>query len=347
MKKYISILLLATLFLAACSTASGTASTETTTPSATVSKEATSDASSSFPVTIKNCGNTLTFDAPPKRAVTMYSNIAEILLRLGLENQIIGTVSKGNTEPVWPPLADAYARVPAIETSNYGVPREIMLAAQPDFVFGDDPTYYYDAANGFATPEELKAIGAQIYTLTGSCKGSKSKVTIDDFYTDILNIGKIFNVPGRAEVVVAEMRQQIAAVQKCIAGRKPVRFLLYGSGEGPLSVFGGTGSRTVVPELAGGQNIFSDLAVDDTHVSIETTLERNPDAIVVIGVDGGPSGMTGKERAELAKKLLPTTTAVQNGNVFVIPNQYLFPSVSNADGVKLVAQAFYPDACGK
>ena len=339
MKKYIPILLLATLFLALYSTASA----QTTTPSATVTEEPTSDVSSSFPVTIENCGNTLTFDAPPQRAVTMYSNLAEILLRLGLENQIIGTASKGNTEPVWPPLADAYARVPAIETSNYGVPREIMLTAQPDFVFGDDPNYYYDAANGFATPEELKAIGAQIYTLTGTCKGT-SKVTIDDFYTDILNIGKIFDVPGRAEAVVAEMRQQIAAVQMCIAGREPVHFLLYGSGEGPLSVFGGTGSRTVVPELAGGQNIFSDLAVDDTHVSIEATLERNPEAIIVIGLDGGPSGLTGQERVEIAKTVLATTSAVQNNRVYIIPNQYLFPSVSNAEGVKLVAQAFYPDA---
>jgi iron complex transport system substrate-binding protein len=341
MKKYISILLLVTLFLASCSTAP----TATTTPSATVSEEPA--VPSSFPVTIENCGNTLTFDAPPKRAVTMYSNLAEILLRLGLENQIIGTASKGNTEPVWPPLADAYARVPGIETSNYGVPREIMLAAKPDFVFGNDPAYYYDAANGFATPEELKAIGAQIYTLTGVCKGGKSKVTIDDLYTDILNIGKIFGVAERAEAVVAEMQQEIAVVQKCVAEQKPVRFLLYGSGEGPLSVFAGMGSRTVVPELAGGQNIFFDLAADDTHVSIETTLALNPEAIIVIGLDGGPSGMKREERADLAKKVLPTTSAVQNDKVFIIPNQYLFPSVSNADGVKLVAQAFYPNVCGK
>jgi len=338
MPKYIPILLLAALFLTSCSPAS----TETNIPSTTESEELTPDESSSFPVTIENCGNTLIFDAPPQRAVTMYGNITEILLLLGLEDRIIGAANK-DAEPVWPPLADAYARVPAIETSNYGIPREIMLAAQPDFVSGGYSIHYYDAANGFATPEELNAMGAQIYTLTGGCKASESKVTIEDFYTDILNIGQIFGVSERAEEVVTEMRQQIATVQECIADQAPVRFLLYGSGEGPLSVFGGTGSRTVVPELAGGENIFFDLAADDTHVSIETTLERNPEAIIVLGIDGGPSGLMGEERVELARELLSTTTAVQNDNVFIIPNQYLFPSVSNADAVELVAQAFYPD----
>ena len=46
---------------------------------------------SSFPVTIKNCGRTTTYDAPPQRAVTMNQAATEIMLALGLADQMVGT----------------------------------------------------------------------------------------------------------------------------------------------------------------------------------------------------------------------------------------------------------------
>ena len=50
-----------------------------------------STAVSSFPVTINNCGIEITYAAPPQRAVSMNQSTTEIMLKLGLEAQMVGT----------------------------------------------------------------------------------------------------------------------------------------------------------------------------------------------------------------------------------------------------------------
>ena len=46
---------------------------------------------SHYPVTITNCGQTLTFTKAPSRVVSTFDNTSEILVKLGLGNRIVGT----------------------------------------------------------------------------------------------------------------------------------------------------------------------------------------------------------------------------------------------------------------
>lgn len=121
-----------------------------------------------YPVTVENCGNTLTFDKTPERVVTTYSVTSELMLRLGLENAIVGAAAFG--EPMPSDLQDAYENLNLIG-SDYLIPKEIMLSLEPDFVIDNEPATS-DGSKGNATREELTAVGAQIYTLTAKCEGA-------------------------------------------------------------------------------------------------------------------------------------------------------------------------------
>lgn len=247
-----------------------------------------------YPVTVENCGHTLTFTQVPARVVTLYPKNTEIMLMLGLEDKIVGIAGK-DAEPVWEPLQAAYAQLPSLTDQLFGLPREVLLSAKPDFVFDNSPDYFYDASQGFATIEELNANGAQVYSVTGRCGGGDTRATIESTFTDLRNIGQIFGVAERAETVIAEIEQRLAAVDAKLTGVTPLRFLLYDSGESPLSVWG-PGQIANVVERAGGVNIFADLTTEYTQVSVEEALARNPEVIVVAGYDTLPEVGDGAAR---------------------------------------------------
>ena len=43
-----------------------------------------------YPVTIENCGRTLTIESSPQRVLASWQNTGEILLALGLEDRLVG-----------------------------------------------------------------------------------------------------------------------------------------------------------------------------------------------------------------------------------------------------------------
>ncbi|MDE2840887.1 MAG: hypothetical protein OXM03_09700, partial [Chloroflexota bacterium] len=43
------------------------------------------------PVTIENCGFTITYDQPPQRAISLSQQSTELMLALGLQDSMVGT----------------------------------------------------------------------------------------------------------------------------------------------------------------------------------------------------------------------------------------------------------------
>lgn len=70
--------------------------------------------------------------APPKRAVSMSFATTEMMLTLGLQDQMAGTAFK--EEEIYGPLADAYAKVPVLAEKwpSY----EKLMSVNPDFLTG-------------------------------------------------------------------------------------------------------------------------------------------------------------------------------------------------------------------
>lgn len=348
MKPFKSILILASLvvLLAACApmTISETVIEEVAAQAA-VAEEIAEEESSGFPVTIENCGNTLTFDQPPERVVSLYPPNTEILILLGVQDRIVGVGGYNDATYLLPETEAAYEALAdlILGDGSYAVPRELLIAAQPDLVTDNQPDGFYNAENGFATREDIAEAGAQIYTLTAKCDGGVVDATIENIYTDLRNYGKMFGVEERAEEIIADMEATVADVQAKIEGQPTVTALIYDSGEGPLGIYG-PGAWDYVLDLAGGVNVFAELDVSYAQVNIEEVATREIDIFVV--PDYGPDyayAPSTEERAEWLIETFPETEAAKNRRVVILPYQNINPSAQNAEGVLRLAEGFYPE----
>lgn len=287
-----------------------------------------------FPVTINNCGRTLTFDAPPKRAVTTFQPTLEVMLALGLQNSIVGR--EDYTEgPILPDQVAAFNSVPKVSKPSTFPTKEVMLSLRPDFVISDTLDNF-DASNGAATVDELKAAGAQVYIQTGRCKDGQH-ATFQDDYTDLTNIAKIFGVPERATKVIARMKATIAAARARIKGRPPVRLIFYDYKKGPLSLM--TSGLSQVVQFGGGDNLTHNDTGIEVDVSVEKAVSENPSVILLW--DYGAKGNA--DSIKYLKSALATTDAVKNNRLIPIEGAYTVPGYRTALGVAKVAGLLYPD----
>ena len=285
------------------------------------------------PVTVKNCGNTLTFTSPPERVISTYSVTTEILLRLGLGSKIVGAADYG--EPLPKDLQTAYSKLPRYG-KNYVLPREQTLARRPQLVFDNEPAYVYNGAKGNATREEINAAGAQIYSLTAKCPGENQR--FESLYSDLRNLGQIFGVQSRAEALIRPIQARAAAVTRAVANTRPTRVMMYSDGQGPINVYGPGGYADVL-RLARGVNVFADLKAGYGPVSVEEVAKRDIEVILVIGL-----GDDAEASAAFLRKTFAKSTAVKNNRVVVIPYDLINPGLRNIDGLEQVARALHPEA---
>mgnify|MGYP002626883781 CR=1 FL=1 len=291
------------------------------------------------PVVIENMGIETTYEQAPETAVTLSYSIAEIMVALGLQDKIVATApSMYILDQVSEQYRDAVGALPLLE-GDYGVPSlETVLDTNAEFVYGDAYSFY---ASSVGTAEDFQNAGVKIYATEGTYV---SDPTFENTYNDILNLGRIFRVEDRAEVLVAELREREAAVAEKVKGLEPVPVFYYDSDTGGgVSMFtiGNTGLQLYMLELAGCKNIFDDVEGDFVFVSWEDVIERDPEYIIVCDYYG--SGYAEEKIAEM--KANPETAemdAVVNDRFIVVSGLAMFPSLENTDVVEQLAEAVHP-----
>lgn len=296
---------------------------------------------SGFPLTIKNCGQKLTFDAPPKRVVSMDQVTTETLLGLGLADSIAGTALLFNP-PIFPAVAADYAKVPVLAD---GFPsKEKLLNASPDLVIGNLEFFTYSGfppGSNFSR-KELTAKGINAVTLL--CQGEVEAQA--RYYQSIRQLGQIFGIGERADAFVKSIESGLAATKEKLEGVEPVRTLgVSGVGQGTLVTRGGKGDALV---LSGGTNIFADLpplvAGAPPAVSFEQAVSRDPEAFVI--EDPGstdPKAPSLQETKALLKRRLKSTTAVKNDRFCVVQRIYSYGGPRTVEAVEKLAQCLHPE----
>jgi len=301
-----------------------------------------------YPVTLKNCGQTETFQKAPSRVVVMNgASVAEVstLLALGLQGKIVANQQTYGMSEV----AGRAAAIKALPTGDvklndaYDIPREAMLGLRPDLVLSTT-SYGFDEKNGFATRDQLKAVGANSYVSPQGCDQDTSKMTIADSYTLLRDMGKVFNVTEKAEKLIAASEKNIAAVSAKVKAEKTPKVMVLFSN---MSMGGNDFSSVVAKGIyndilakAGGSNAFENASTTSfADLSKEKVAATDVDALVVIGYnDPNP--------AAYAKKLLkefPQWPAAKN-NTYVTLSDSMYLGPSNDLAVKKIAKALHPDA---
>lgn len=203
--------------------------------------------------------------APPalRRVVCASPAVAEIVFALGCGDRVVG-VSEFTD---WPPEAAARPTIGSAFAPN----RERVLALAPDVVLTQGQSV---ALETFA---RTQGIGFRTVPLD----------TLADLRAAIAAFAEIFGVPDRGRELLEQMEADFAE----LPAREPISvFIALGHAPGDLAGLMTAGPGTFLSEivaLAGGRNVFADVATLWPKISQESLVRRQP--ALVLDVQSVPA----------------------------------------------------------
>ncbi len=214
--------------------------------------------SASYPVELVDAAGTKhTFEAAPRRIVSLVPSATEALLEMGVANRLVGRTD--------------YDRVPELA----GLPSvggglqpnlEILVSLDLDLVIR------FAGESDLATAERLTALGIPHFAVQPD--------GIEDVLTIIGNLGRIMGASDAADSMLSEIRGVLTDVARRVAELPEPRVVYILGGDPPWVA----GPGTYIDELmtvAGGKNVFDDLGPLYAPVSMEALLARELDLILL------------------------------------------------------------------
>ncbi|MGU3576908.1 ABC transporter substrate-binding protein [Brucellaceae bacterium C25G] len=305
-------------------------------------------AATQYPLTLENCGASVTFEKAPERAVGLGQNSAEIMLLLGLEDRMVGTAFWPSK--VLPELAEANAKVKllTVEFPTF----EAILAENPDFVTAALPSLIGPSSK-ISKREDYDKLAIPTYLSPSTCLstaevkdeyGSRDKLwNMDLLYQEIDELSQIFDVSDRGQALIADFKAREDALRKTVSSNdKKLSYVFWFSSQSPQAdayLGGGNGASTFIADVLGGENAIKAKAEWPT-LGWEGIIAANPDVIVIANLD--------RNRWELDKpeaKIQFLTTdpvvsqmpAVQNKAIVVMDGQAMNPTIRTIYGAEQVA----------
>lgn len=288
-------------------------------------------------VTVNSCNREVTFDAPPKAAISNDVNLTEMMLVLGLSDKMVGYTGISGWKTLDEEMRAGVEALPEL-SAKYPT-KEVLIGAEADFFFAG--WNYGMKVGGEVTPETLGAFDIKVYELTESCIhiGEKPKVTMDDMYNDILNLGKIFDVEAKAEELVDGYKAELAAITADVDADAPLRVFVYDSGEEKPFTAGRYAMPTALIEAAGGTNIMDDFDKSWATVSWEAVVERNPEVVVIVNY----GNVTAEEKRAfmMSNPAFAELDAVKNDRFVVLEYVEATPGPRNIKAIQKLANGFW------
>ncbi len=287
--------------------------------------------------TVQSCNRTVTFDAPPERAISNDVNLTEMMLVLGLADRMVGYTGISG----WKTLDEEMrAGVQALPELSAKYPsKEVIIGADSDFFFAG--WNYGMKVGGEVTPETLEPFGVQVYELTESCSHimDKAKASMDDMYADLMNLGKIFEVEQKAATLVEGYKTELAAIADGLETNAPVRAFVYDSGEDKPFTAGLYAMPTALIEAAGGTNVMNGFEKSWGTVTWEEVVEQNPEVIVIVNY--GNVTAEQKRAFMMSNPAFAEIDAVKNDRFVTLEYVEATPGPRNIKAIKTLANAFW------
>ena len=288
--------------------------------------------------TVQSCNRTVTFENPPKRAVSNDVNLTEMMLVLGLADQMVGYTGISGWKTLDAEMRSGVKELPEL-SAKYPT-KEVLVGADADFFFAG--WNYGMKVGGEVTPETLKLFGIKVYELTESCSHimDKDKASLKDMYADILNLGKIFGVKSRAEALVESYKSELEIFKaKLVNIDEGLRVFVYDSGEDAPFTAGRYAMPTALIEAAGGQNIMDDFNKSWGTVTWEEVIDRDPQVVVIVNY----GDVTAEQKREymMSNPAFKNISAVKNNRFVTLEYVEATPGPRNIQAIKHLADAFW------
>lgn len=289
--------------------------------------------------TVQSCDRSVTFDAPPERAISNDVNLTEMMLVLGLADRMVGYTGISGWKTLDEEMRSGVEELP--ELSAKYPSKEVLVGADADFFFAG--WNYGMKVGGEVTPETLAPFGIKVYELTESCIHimEKQKASIEDMYADLLNLGRIFDVEARATALVEGYRADLAAFAAELETGDPLRVFVYDSGEDTPLTAGRYAMPTALIEAAGGTNIMDDFEKSWATVTWEEVVERNPEVVVIVNY----GSVTAEEKRAfmMNNPAFANLDAVKNDRFVTLEYVEATPGPRNIKAIKSLAEAFWAE----
>ncbi|SMP17001.1 ABC transporter substrate-binding protein [Shimia sagamensis] len=287
--------------------------------------------------TVESCNRDVIFDTPPKAAVSNDVNLTEMMLVLGLADRMVGYTGISGWKTLDEEMRAGVEELP--ELSAKYPSKEVLIGADADFFFAG--WNYGMKVGGEVTPETLAPFDIKVYELTESCIhiGEKDAASMDDMYTDIQNLGAIFDVKDKADALVEGYKADLAAFTDGLTPLKTApRVFVYDSGEDSPFTAGRYAMPNALIEAAGGTNIMADLEKSWAKVGWEPVVERNPEVIVIVNY----GNVTAEEKRAfmMNNPAFAEMDAVKNDRFVTLEYVEATPGPRNIAAVKTLAEAF-------
>lgn len=309
---------------------------------AAASGAAAGEGRTSYPLTIENCGTTVTITAAPTRTVSLDQDSTEILLSLGLQDRMVGTASW--TDPVLPALADANAAVPRL--ADNAPTYEVLMGADPDFVTASFGRHFKEG--GVVTRDRLASSGIPSYLAPSDCDNGKSvnggtgqrttPLTVDTLYTEIRELATIFDVQSRGDKLIADLTSRAAAATQGMDFSGASAAFWFADTKTPY-VAGGLGWAQMLASMTGMTNVYAGRTDDWPGVGWESMVAAQPSVLVVgdLQRDRFPGDRLNDKLTFLTQDpLARTIPAVQTNSIIALHGAELNPSIRFVDALEKI-----------
>ena len=288
--------------------------------------------------TVQSCNRTVTFANPPERAISNDVNLTEMMLVLGLADHMVGYTGISGWKTLDAEMRSGVKELPEL-SAKYPT-KEVLVGADADFFFAG--WNYGMKVGGEVTPETLDPFGIKVYELTESCSHimSKDKASIKDMYADILNLGIIFGVEGRAEALVAGYKSKLKNFKVNLKTlNEGLRVFVYDSGEDAPFTAGRYAMPTALIEAAGGQNIMDDFNKSWGSVTWEEVVERDPQVVVIVNY----GDVTAEQKRDymMSNPAFKNISAIENDRFVTLEYVEATPGPRNIQAIQKLAEAFW------
>lgn len=305
---------------------------------------------SAFPLTLENCGQTLTFEQPVERIVTVGQATTEILYALDLADKVKGT-------SVWftsiqPKYQAVNAKIPRLADNDPSL--ESIVNQHPDLI-----TVQYEwhiGTNGIVgTREQFSELGIPTYIMPTDCVGKNNNIGMDgtrlklfsteSLFQGVQDLADIAGVHQRGTELVEQLKTREAEVKQAAhqLNSDLSAVFWYSSADMNVDPFvaGSLGAPAYMMQQMGIHNIV-ETAEEWPMKSWESIAKADPDIIVIAKMDRRrfPADDYQKKLAFLHND--PVTSqmdAVKNNHIIVLDATEMDATLRMIEGMEKLMQA--------
>lgn len=206
---------------------------------------------------VDDAGETVEFDRPPQRIVSLTPHLTELLFAVGAGAQLVGVDSASD----YPEAARALPRVGDYSRVNF----ERVLALKPDLVI------VWLGGNRAVDIHGLKSMGLRVLQTQAT--------RLDDVARLLRLLGQASGHASAGEAAAQDYSTRLAALRPRRGRDQPVS-VFYQVWDRPLMTVGGSHWISDALLLCGARNVFADLRAAAPVVSREAVLRRSPEVLV-------------------------------------------------------------------